>query len=89
MGEFADIMEAEKRCTTDSSMITRVEYEFAAKRMVVFFNTGRVYAYEAVPEQVFDALCQAPSAGQFFNRNVRNAFKFTQIKQQQQKQPKQ
>jgi hypothetical protein len=79
LGEFASIMEQERQCAPDSSMITRVEYEYASQTMYVIFNTGRVYGYEAVPEQTFDALCKANSAGQFFNRNIRNIFRFTQL----------
>lgn len=69
----------ENECMPDSSMINRVEYAPVTKTLSVVFNNNTVYGYDDVPPELFDALCKAPSAGQFFNKNIRNAFKYTRI----------
>lgn len=40
----------------------------------ITFKNGRSYVYENVPEHVFDAFTQAPSAGQYFNTQIKDTF---------------
>jgi KTSC domain len=36
-----------------------------------------VYIYYAVPQQVVDAFMSAPSKGSFYNRDIRNVYRFS------------
>ncbi len=63
---------------TPSSMIKNAGYDPATQRLEVeFFATGNVYIYRNVPQEVFDALMSAPSAGKYFNANI--AKKYTRL----------
>lgn len=42
--------------------------------LTIVFKSGRSYAYSEVPEAVFDGLVQAPSAGQYFHSQIKDAF---------------
>lgn len=69
----------ENECLPDSSMINRVEYAPASQTLYVVFNNNSVYGYEQIKQELFDALCKAPSAGVFFNKQIRNKFAFTKL----------
>ena len=40
----------------------------------ISFDDGRTVAYSNVPERVYRALIAAPSAGAYFNLNIRNHY---------------
>lgn len=40
------------------------------------FTDGTVYTYENVPYDVFQELTEAPSAGAYFNSDIRNAYSY-------------
>jgi len=69
----------ENECIPDSSMINRVEYTPANRTLYVVFNNNSVYGYEEVPPELFDALCKAPSAGQYFNKQIRDRYSYTRL----------
>jgi hypothetical protein len=46
------------------------------KRVMEIAFRGGTYVYEDVPQEVFDRLVNSPSAGQFFNDNIRFAFRY-------------
>ncbi len=69
----------ENECMPDSSMINRVEYTPTNTTLYIVFNNNNVYGFEGVPPEMFQALCKAPSAGQFFNKQIRNVFKYTRL----------
>ncbi len=48
----------------------------AEKRIIEVAFRGGVYIYEDVPQEVFDGLVKSPSAGQFFNDNIRFAYRY-------------
>lgn len=62
-----------------SSAIVDVSYEPRRKRLLVTFVTGRSYAYEGVPKSVYEAFRKAPSKGSFFNKAIRDAYRFDEI----------
>lgn len=57
-----------------SSAIERVGYNPGSSELSIWFSGARRYIYSAVPPEVYDALCQAPSAGQFVNDNVKGRY---------------
>lgn len=61
------------RIRVDSSSIASVGYLPDQRLMEVEFVTGRLYAYEEVPETVFRELLAAESVGRYFSAHVRPA----------------
>jgi hypothetical protein len=67
------------RITLSSSVIASIAYDAPAKTLEVEFGTGRVYLYLDVPQSEFEALTRAPSAGAYFNREIRDRYAFREI----------
>ncbi len=63
-----------------STAIKTIVYDATAARMLVTFVTGRKYIFEDVPPEAHAAFQQAPSKGQFFNAQIRNRYKYHEVK---------
>ena len=59
-----------------SSVIRSFDYDLAAHRLGVEFVSGRRYCYLDVPERVAEAMRRAASKGGFFNRRIRDRYRF-------------
>ena len=62
-----------------STAIRRVFYRAAARELDVEFITGRVYRYSEVPEAVATGFARYRSKGAYFNRALRDRFKFEEL----------
>ena len=60
-----------------SSVIKRWDYDPADQRLDVEFVTGKRYSYHEVPEHVVAEMRAAVSKGGYFNREIRDQFRFT------------
>lgn len=60
-----------------SRALTHVDYDARALCLFVTFVTGRVYVYDGVPPDVYEALLRAPSKGQFFNAEIKDRYPAT------------
>ena len=60
----------------DSSAIGYAEYNYESKNLSLDLPSA-VYTYHAVPYHVFNGLVEATSKGRFFNKYIKNDFKFT------------
>ena len=49
----------------ESSMISAVAYDDAARELLVIFNSGKTYVYSNVPREVYDGLLRANSKGSY------------------------
>ena len=67
------------KATLSSSVIASVAYDAPTKTLQVEFRTGRVYWYLDVPQSEFEALTRAPSAGGYFNHEIRDRYAFREI----------
>jgi KTSC domain len=57
-----------------SSVIARIAYDEAERALSIWFReTGR-YIYSDVPRSIYEGLCQAPSAGRYFNACIKRRF---------------
>lgn len=65
----------------DSTAITHVDYDGRARCLFVTFVTGRVYVYGGVSSKVYEALLDAPSKGEFFNREIKDQYGATLVRQ--------
>lgn len=59
----------------DSSVIASVAYDDEQAILEVRFRTGRIYRYFDVPPERFESLLAARSAGQYFNRVIRDRYR--------------
>jgi hypothetical protein len=62
-----------------SSVIRDFDYDSHAQELTITFVTGRIYAYLAVPTEVYDAFATAFSKGTFFNKHIRDAFEYREV----------
>lgn len=65
--------------TVESSTLATVAYDEAGKLLQLEFCSRAVYLYSGVPPAVHQALLDAPSRGQYFNRAIRGRFPFRRI----------
>ena len=61
-----------------SSNIAAAGYDDEKQTLRITFHSGRSYEYHKVPRIVFDNLLSADSAGQYFNRNIRDIYDFNE-----------
>ena len=59
-----------------SSVICSFDYDPAAHILDVQFISGRRYFYLDVPEREVEEMHQASSKGGFFNRRIRDRYRF-------------
>lgn len=57
----------------ESSNIEAVAYDAETQTLGVRFRAGTEYEYLRVPISIFEGLRTAPSAGRYFDQNVREA----------------
>jgi len=62
-----------------SSVIKRLHYEAADKQLTVTFQSGAVYRYYRVPEQVYAGFRLARSKGRYLNRYIIGRYSFERI----------
>ena len=62
-----------------SEAIATVNYDTDSGTMSVGFTDGTLYVYSDVPEAVYVDLITASSIGGYFNKNVRDAYSYTQL----------
>ena len=62
-----------------SSIIDRIAFDEAADTLRVWFRQAGQYVYYGVPrslfEAMFEAMCEAGSAGAFFNQEIKGRFR--------------
>jgi hypothetical protein len=63
-----------------STAIADFEYDDGQKLLRITFVTGRVYEYEDVPPAVAAEFRNAGSRGAYFNRNIRGAYDYREVR---------
>lgn len=61
-----------------SSNLVAASYEPDVENLTVEFENGSRYTYYSVPAATYRGLTLAPSAGQYFYRQIRSRFAFDQ-----------
>ncbi len=59
-----------------SSHIGEVRYDSDTRDMFITFADGSEYRYLSVPVTVFQGIQNAPSAGQYFHRQIKDRYGF-------------
>lgn len=65
--------------TVDSEAVDAFEYDHSKKSLKVTFISGSEYVFSKVPVDIFSRALRAKSQGRFFNKNIRDKFKFKKI----------
>lgn len=68
------------RIPLDSTLLAWVSYLPDLRRLRVGLHTGEDYEYFDVPAQTYSGLLAAESKGHYYNRHIRNEFRFQRIK---------
>lgn len=66
------------RTAVESSVLSSVGYSTDAT-LELEFRSGAIYRYFAVPPAVFEDLIAAKSKGVYFNRHVRDRFRYRRL----------
>ena len=59
-----------------SSMIDSIGYDPDIKTLEVTMLSGDTYDYYEVPQEVYDAFINAPSAGRFFDDYIKGVYAY-------------
>ncbi|MEG6509263.1 KTSC domain-containing protein [Methyloligella sp. 2.7D] len=57
-----------------SDVIRAFFYDVADRSLTVRFQSGGLYVYDEVPEEVYRALAEAPSRGTYFKEHIRDHY---------------
>ena len=68
-----------ERGIVHSSNVASIGYDELAGTLEVEFQSGAIYQYFGVPQNLYDQLMQAPSKGQFLNTYIKNAFAYSRV----------
>lgn len=63
-----------KRETVSSSNLRSIGYNRSIQTLEMEFNSGRIYQYSQVPENIYNGLMNAPSHGRYFNHFIKNKY---------------
>jgi hypothetical protein len=65
----------------ESTLLASACYDASQSILDLEFRDGAMYRYFAVPITAFNQLLTADSTGSFFNRHIRNRFRYTRLNQ--------
>ncbi len=62
-----------------SSVVKQYSYYPETEILRIIFQSGSVYDYVKVPQEIFDKFKEAKSKGQFLNAVIKRKFRFRKI----------
>ena len=62
-----------------SSHLSAVQYDYLNREMRIQFHGGSIYAYDGVPQDVYDALMGASSKGKYFHAAIEGAYAYRRV----------
>lgn len=69
-----------ERTPVSSSNLSSVGYNEEEHILEIEFNSGGVYQYYDVPPRIHEELMNASSHGSFFHREIKDSFRYDQIR---------
>jgi len=64
-----------------SSVVAGVEYDDESRQLDIRFASGKRYRYFDVPADIYAGLLDAESQGKFFNKEIKDAYRFEEVNQ--------
>ena len=61
------------RIPVSSRNLASVGYDPTTSTLEIEFNTGSIYQYFGVPQEIYEGLMNAGSKGTFFHHNIKTA----------------
>lgn len=58
----------------NSSWLTRAQYDDETQALTVWTSSGQSYEHPGVPENVYQGLVSATSAGTFWHENIKGVY---------------
>lgn len=68
------------RIPVSSSNLSSVGYDEDDRILEIEFNSGGVYQYYDVPHRIHQELMNASSHGKYFHSNIKDNFRYDQIR---------
>ena len=68
-----------ERQVVSSTNLATIGYDTKTQTLEVEFHGGRVYQYYGVPENMFDEVMRAASAGKFFNIYIKDKYPYSRV----------
>lgn len=69
-----------ERTPVSSSNLRSVGYDQMSQTLEIEFTSGSVYQYFNVPVSVYRGLMGASSHGEYFAQNIRNVYRYRQVR---------
>ncbi len=69
-----------QRTPVSSSNIASIGYDKNTSTLEVEFNSGDIYQYYSVPEEVYNGIMKASSYGKYLNQNIKSKYQCQQIR---------
>lgn len=67
------------RKSVKSSTIRSIGYDLQLHILEIEFDSGGIYQYLDAPEHLYSTLMNAVSKGKFFERNIKNNYRYQKI----------
>lgn len=67
------------RTPVDSSVLVSVGYDHDSLVLETELTSGKIYQYFDLPESVFVEFMRADSLGTYYNKNIRNNYRWIQL----------
>ncbi|MCY3782253.1 MAG: KTSC domain-containing protein [Chloroflexi bacterium] len=67
------------RSLVASSNVRSIGYDRDSETLEIEFNSGSIYQYFGVPEQMYDEIMRAPSKGRFVHQYIRNQYAYSRV----------
>ena len=68
-----------ERIVVESSSVRSIGYDPATFELEIAFHNGRAYRYQQVPIAAYRLLLQAPSIGEFVNKQIKPRFEAKEV----------
>jgi DNA-binding NarL/FixJ family response regulator len=78
-GKMASFLKRLNKRYMPSTVVASFNYETETKILRIVFTTGKAYDYKDVSAEVYEAMKSSFSKGEFFNKHIRNHFKFEKV----------
>ena len=66
--------------SVNSSDLSAVGYDSATETLTIEFNSGGLYEYYGVPQNIYEGLMSSPSKGQYFHRFIKESYNTTKLR---------
>jgi hypothetical protein len=67
------------RQPVQSSDLNSVGYDNEGHILEIAYNSGGIYQYQNVPEEVYSQLLSAPSKGKYFHAFIKNKYPYRRV----------